>query len=156
MGFGEVGQDKGFVMLDMVIGKWKFHTIDIREMLDIGPIKCQGLKSGEIMEAIEKKLARIKPDGMMIRLKLEDIDPGEYHLLDTGNLKKRLKDSLHFEINADLTSHDQAIASGDTVFDSLEKEFTVYIEQKAVDGIDKERLRTRGLEYIQKAGGDDQ
>ena len=155
LGFGEVGQEKGFIMLDLDIGKWKFHSIEVREMRDIGPIKCQRLKSSEIMEAIEKRLARIKPEGLIIRLKLVDIDPGEYHILDTGNLKKKLKESLHFEIKADLTSHDQAIASGDAVFDSLEKEFAGYIEKKSVEGIDKEKLRTRGLEYIRKAGGDE-
>ena len=71
-----------------------------------------------------------------------------------ANLKKRLKGSLHFEIKDDLSSHDQAIASGDAVFDSLEKEFAGYIEQKAVEGMDKDKLKARGLEYIQKAGGD--
>ncbi len=156
LGFGEVGQSKGFVMLDLDTGEWEFHSIEVRGMQDIGPIRCGGMKSNEIMEAIEKRLAKVKPDGVMIRLKLVDIDPGEYHLLDTGNLKKRLKESLHFEIRADLTSHDQAIASGDAVFDSLEKEFTGYIEKKAVDGIDKDKLKARGLDYIRKAGGDDQ
>ncbi len=154
LGFGEVGQNKGFVMLDLESGKWKFHTIDIREMQDIGPIKCQGLKSQDIMEAIDKKLARVQPDGKIIRLKLIDVSSSEYHLLDTGNLKKRMKESLHFEIKAELTSSEQAISSGESVFDSLEKEFAGYIEQKAVEGIDKEALRTRGLEYIEKAGGD--
>lgn len=153
LGFGEVGQDKGFVMVDLDAGDWKFHKIETREMVDIGPIDCQKMVSSEIMEAIVKRLDKVKSEGQIVRLKLVNIRSNEYHLLDTGNLKKRMKDALHFEIKVETTSDEQAIAFGDTVFDSLEKEFAGYIEEKAVEGIDKKKLKARGMEYIQRAGG---
>ena len=134
-------------------GKWQFKELDIREMVDIGPIDCGRKDFDEIDGLIRKKIEKLDYSGKVIRIKLKNIRSKDFQNLDVASLKKLLKDALHFQIKADTQTDEQSVASGDMMFDTLEKEWSSFLEQRAVEGVDKEKLGEMGLAYL-KNGGD--
>ena len=150
-GFGQVGQPKGFVMLDLNKKKWKFHEIKIRPMLDLKAIDCNGKKADEISSQIQKNIEKADIDGAIVRQKLREIDRRELGLLDTGHIRKLAKDALHFELRPATLEAGQKIASQDAAFDSLEHEFISYLDKAAIENADPRKIEAMGLKYL--AGG---
>ena len=150
-GFGQVGQPKGFVLLDLKKKKWKFHEINIRPMLDLRTIDCNGTKADDISTKIQKSIEKADLEGAIARQKLQDINRRELGLLDTGHIRKLTKDTLHFELRPATLEAGQKIASQDAAFDSLEREFVSYLDKAAVENADPKKVEALGLKYL--AGG---
>jgi exonuclease SbcD len=152
LGFGEVGQPKGFVTLDLDTGKWEFNEIEARPMLDLGPVDCERLSSTDIFEAVQNNIERAEVSGAMVRQRLYNVKRSEYNLLDFSGLRKLARDSLHFELRADMQDQEQRVASSSAVFDTLEKEFVTFLSKVALEGQDRKALVAKGLEYLSTGG----
>ena len=153
-GFGHAGHSKGFVMLDTEKGKWKFHEIKARPMIDLKPIDCNDMKADDIASAIRKNLEKKDIKDAIVRQKLLDIDRRELGLLDMSFIRKITKETLHFELRPAAIEAGQKVASQDAAFDSLEREFISYLSKIAIEGADPKEIEKFGLRYL--AGGDDQ
>lgn len=151
-GFGEIGESKGFVVVDLAEGTREFKELDIREMLDIGPIDCSRKAFDEIDAAIRKRVEMQNVSGKVVRITLKNIRPKDHQNLDMASLKKLLRTALHFQIKAETLNDEQVVASGDMMFDTLEKEWIHFLEQKAIDGVDKEKLAELGMTYLKNGG----
>ena len=153
-GFGEVNQPKGFVILDLEKGKWKFHKLSIRKMLDLRVIDCRKQASGDISEAVIRNLESKDISGAIVRQKLSKVKRGEYNLLDLQRFRKLAKEALHFELRANMQDQGQRVASTGMVFDTLEREFIRFISKVEMEGMDRKAIEKRGLRYL--AGGGDE
>ena len=153
-GFGQVGQPKGFVILDLEKKKWKFHEINIRPMLDLKTIDCNGKKANDISNVIQKNIEKADLENAIVRQKLQDVDRRELGLLDTGIIRKLTRDTLHYELRPATLEAGQKIASQDAAFDSLEREFVSYLDKAAIEGADPKKIEALGLQYL--AGGSEE
>ncbi len=151
-GFGHVNQSKGFVMLDTDKNKWKFHEIKIRQMIDLKTIDCIDMKADDIASIIRKNVDKANIKGAIIRQKLQDIDRRELGLLDISFTRKITKDALHFELRPAAIEAGQKVASQDATFDSLEREYIIYLAKIAIENADPKEIETLGLKYL--AGGE--
>ncbi|MBA3045936.1 MAG: exonuclease SbcCD subunit D [Candidatus Thermoplasmatota archaeon] len=152
LGFGEAGQPKGFVKLDLDTGKWKFRELDTRPMLDFRTIDCTDLKANDIFAAVRDSLESANIDGAIVRQRLSGADRGQMGLLDNGAIRKMASDALHYELRGGTIEAGQKIASVDAAFESMEKEFISYIHKIAVEGADPKKIEVLGLEYLQAGG----
>ncbi len=153
-GFGEVGQPKGFVTVDLDSGDIEFHELAVRNMIDLKTVDCSKLGVEKIMDKLIARIEKTDISGSIIRINLNNIRSKDYHLLDVDTIRKLLKNALHFQWKVDAVDEEQKISSGDVMFDSLEKEFGDYLAGIAIEGVDKEALRKLGLKYLKKAGGE--
>ncbi|MCK5024312.1 MAG: DNA repair exonuclease [Thermoplasmata archaeon] len=151
-GFGHVNQPNGFVMLDTEKGKWKFHDMKIRPMLDLRTIDCNDMKADDIASAIQSNVNKANIEGAIVRQKLQDIDRRELGLLDMTFIHKITKDALHFELRPAAKEAGQKVASQDAAFDSLEREFITYLAKIVIEGADPKEIEALGLRYL--AGGE--
>ena len=154
LGFGQVNQPKGFIMLDTDKNKWKFHEIKARPMIDLKKIDCNDMKANDIASAIQKNLNKVTIEDAIIRQKLQDIDRRELGLLDMSFIRKITKEALHFELRPAVKEAGQKVASSDATFDSLEREFISYLSKIAIEGADPDEIEKLGLQYL--AGGDEE
>ena len=149
-GFGEVGQPKGFVELDLNKNKWKFRELNTRPMLDLRSLNCTGIKANDIAAAIMENIESTDIEDAIIRQRITNIERRELGLLDTGAIRKATSLALHFELRPQATQSDQKIASQDAAFESMEKEFVSYIGKADMEGLDPEKLEALGLEYLSR------
>jgi exonuclease SbcD len=154
LGFGEVGQPKGFVTLDLKSGKWNFRPQKIRPMLDLRAIDCAGLKADDIAAGIRDNLESAEISDAIVRQRISNVERREFGLLDTGSIRKIASESLHFELRPAITDSGQKVASTDAAFESMEKEFISYIGKADMGTLDVEKLEAKGLEYLE-SGGDE-
>jgi len=149
-GFGQVGQPKGFVMLDLAKKKWKFHEIQIRPMLDLRPVDCKGRDQEEIASAVEQNLKKADLEGAIVRQKILDIDRRVLGLLDISSIKKMASDALNFELRPGIVDSDRQVSSEDAAFDSMENEFMSYLAKVPVEGVDPKKIEALGLQYLKE------
>jgi len=153
-GFGHAGEPKGFVMLDIDKGKWKFHEIKARPMLDLKKIDCNNMKADDIASRIRSNIEKADIDGAIVRQKLQDIDRRELGLLDMSFIRKITRNALHFELRPAAKEAGQKVSSSDAAFDSLEREFITYLAKVAIEGADPKRIEALGLKYL--SGGENE
>jgi len=153
-GFGEVGQPKGFVSLDLDSGKWDFRPQNIRPMLDLRAIDCTGMKANDIAAGIRENLESTEIRDAIVRQRISNVERREFGLLDTGAIRKIASDALHFELRPAITDSGQKVASTDAAFESMGKEFVSYIGKTDLGTQDAEKLEAKGLEYLE-SGGDE-
>ncbi len=152
-GFGQVGQPKGFVLLDTDTAKWEFLEISPRSMIDLPTVDCQGLGAQEIFSIAHSNLEAQDIEGAVVRQKLDSIDRRTLGHLDISSIRKRASAALQFELKPSVRDSEQKLSSQDAAFDSLEREFTSYISEIPVEGADPEKLEALGLRYL---AGDEQ
>jgi DNA repair exonuclease SbcCD nuclease subunit len=152
LGFGEAGQPKGFVELEPESGKWKFREIGTRPMLDLPVIDCTGLQARDIQIGVMSALNSRELEGAIVRQRLKNADRKQMSLVDTQAIRKAASDALHFELRPQTVEAGQKIASSDTAFDSLEREFVSYLAKADLAGLDPGELERAGLEYLEAGG----
>jgi len=154
LGFGEVGQPKGFVELDPDRGKWKFRETECRPMMDLVAIDCKGLQAKDIFDAVMDSIGSSDLVGAIVRQRLNEIDRRQLALLDTQAIRKAASEALHFELRPQAAGADQKVAPADAVFDSVEREYVSFLARVALDGLDAGKLESEGLKYLESGGGE--
>jgi DNA repair exonuclease SbcCD nuclease subunit len=154
-GFGEVGQPKGFVWLDLEKGEWKYNKLKVRKMLDLKAIDCRKRGSDEISKAIRDNLDRAELKGAIVRQKLVNVSRQEHNLLDVVRVRKWVSEALHFELRAEMKDAEHKVATSAATFDTLEKEFVSYLSKVSLEGLDRKAIRAKGLEYLKTSGGEE-
>jgi DNA repair exonuclease SbcCD nuclease subunit len=152
--FNEVmHKNKGFIELELENGKRtiNFISLQARPMVDIIPIDCSEIHSGDLSEIIIKKLEEVEPAGKILRLKLNNLPTGVFHTLDFSRIRKISREAVHYEQINNLR-HDELIYQQGTSpkINKLSTEFMEFMKGFPVENIDKERLEKLGLDYISK------
>jgi exonuclease SbcD len=158
--FNEVNDTKGFleVKLDGDDKKEEviFHTLQTREMVDLTPIDCSTLDEQEIKRAIKHRVQECDPQGKVIRLKVQEIPLHVYHTLDFDELKRLTRSAVHFEIKYEFRRDKELRSAERPSFHSLHTEFEHFLSSYRLGPeIKKEKLRERGLNYMQESGDDE-
>ena len=149
--FADANEKKGFIELNFEQKniKHKFIELKTRQMIDVKPIKCTGLKLDQIMKEIKQKIQEIKPEQKTFRITLDDIPTNIYRSLDFSEIRKLTNNAVHYEIKANILKKDsekkQVTSSR---IDALLNEFKKYLE--AQDIPEKETLQALGIAYIEK------
>ncbi len=148
--FAEVGQEKGFLWVDLESGEWEFESLPTREMVDIGPIDASHMEGRAVQGKIEERLERMDLASKIVRLKVKNISSPAYQSLDFNRINQLVKDTVHFERRFDVEREDNSVQWRSTTLESIEEEFKNFLDQYPVEGVDKDTIEERGLEYLKK------
>ena len=149
LGFGEVGQAKGVVEVDLDTGKHAFHELRIRGMVDLEPIDASKLTSSEILGEARARIGAADIDDIIVRLLIKDVRPDAYRSLELPAIRKLASNAMHFEPVVDRLEEEGKAAAGDARIGSLEHEYQLYLSSR--DDIPQEkrdRLISAGLPYF--------
>ncbi len=150
--FGEVSDDKGFLELRLLDDGTKeviFHPLQIREMVDLEPVVCDGLDAHAIKRAIKDRIIECKPDNKVVRLRVLGIPLHVYHSLDFDEFKRLTKHAVHFELKYEFKRDESSSTLNKSTFRSLRSEFERFIDKYTTGvQIDHKRLKELGLEYM--------
>lgn len=151
MGFGEAGQEKGIVEVDLGSHSIKFHPLPIREMLDLGGLDAKGLSSSEILEKARDMVSATSIDDRLARLVVKNVSSEAHRSLDTAGLRRLGSSALHFELKVERAEEgDREAQDGDAQIGLLADEFKKYVASLDMPDEKKARLMAIGMPYLER------
>jgi len=134
--FGEAGDEKGLLLVDLDSGRVDQIPVRERYMLDLEPIDCTGLSSREIEEAVAAICNRVGIKDKIVRLRLKDLSREAYRSLSQRFLGKLKNRALHLEIMPEYRDDPAFFETEPMDSRHLPQEFVRFIEGEAArDGI---------------------
>lgn len=147
-GFGEVGQDKGFIELDLESGTVDFHRLDVREMIDLAPVDASSMTSSDVLEAIRDNVERGEVRDKIVRLRVTGVRPETARALDVPSAKRMGADALYFDLKVERQGEERTPTDGDPTIGSLRDEYRLYVEGLEMPEPKKHRLLELGDPYF--------
>lgn len=151
LSFGEVGQDKGFVEVNLKTGRNTFHALKVRPMIDLQPIEADGRDADWVMGQIEQQLAGSEIKDAVVRLTIDGLESGTQRALDYPRLRELTGPALHFEPDFRRKEKPQAAPVPTRSFGHLEKEWQEFVGGFPLEK-GKDEITRLGLTYLKRAG----
>jgi DNA repair exonuclease SbcCD nuclease subunit len=150
LSFGEAGQKKGIVEVDLDAHKVTFHELKVRDMLDMDVLDAANLTSSEILRDARDKISSSSIDEKVVRLVIKNVAPDAYRALDMPAIRKLGTSALHFDLRVDRVDVAGEKQTGDTQIGLLADEFKKYVISLDMADDKKNRLMEMGLPYLTK------
>lgn len=148
LGFGEVGQRKGIVEVDLDRGTTEFHELDVRDMYDIESIDAEGLTAMEVFGEVKSRLEDSPLEGAIARLIVANVRSDTARSLDTLSLKRMASSALYFDLKIQRADSEPIREQRDSTIDSLEHEYGLFVERLNIPDERKKRLLSLGASYL--------
>ena len=148
IGFGEAGQSKGIIEVDLDNGSVKFHELTIRDMIVPEAIDASDLTATDIARTVKSMIERDPIDEKIVRLHIKNVRQEVSRSLDIPGIKRMGADALFFDPRFERADDVEKNASGEAAIGALAQEFRRYIGGLDLDAPRKERLLERGVAYF--------
>jgi DNA repair exonuclease SbcCD nuclease subunit len=140
---------KGIVVLDTDTGACTHVPLaGQRPLVTLDSVYAFGLSPSELSEAVLSRAATV-PDQAVARLYLEGVDPGAYRLLDMHAVREAAGRALHLKLEPQFAA--TATAAALPSIDTLGAQWEKFIADQDLTGLDRDRLRRMGHDYIDAA-----
>jgi len=149
--FNDIGQEKGFLEIDLKTNDITFHPLKIREMIEIPSIDAFGKDAEFLMEKIEEAIGKNEIDEKIVRLTINGLSNSTYNTLNFKQIKKLTSPALHFDIKYIRDSEENSVQISTDSIGNLSAEFEKYLAKSVVEKLDKKTILKMGKEYLQKA-----
>lgn len=150
IGFGEVGQKKGIVEVDLSSHTVKFHELTIRPMMELPKLDADGLASSEILAKARTIVSEAGIDDKIVRLTITGIAPDAYRSLDVPSMKHLGSSALHFELKLERKESEENKTGEDASIGLLADEFRKYVSRLDYSDAKKARLLELGMPYLER------
>ncbi|NLX47525.1 MAG: exonuclease SbcCD subunit D [Euryarchaeota archaeon] len=150
LSFAEAGQEKGYMLVDLDKGRKDFVSLPARPMRSLGPFKAKGKDAGDLQDELVAALSSAQLEGSIVRLVVEDVPAALYRSLDLNAMRALAEKAVHLELKFEIVQGTDSVQWRSTAFGSLDQEFGSYLSRVPVEGVDKEELRRRGLDYLKR------
>jgi len=148
LGFGELGQKKGIIEVDLESGDVEFHPLEIREMIDLREIDASGLASSEVLRQARDVISSAAIDNKIVRLIISKVEPEAYKSLDTPAIKRLGTAAMHFELKLEPIESQTLNEVEGTQIGLLVDEFKKYVSALTVSDDKKTKIMTLGIPYL--------
>lgn len=148
LSMAELGQEKGFVEVDLKKDKIIFHQVPTREMIELPEIDASELDPDGVLKEIEKRIDAQNIEERIVRLRITNIDPYIYNSLNFRAISGLKSRSFHFDLRFEKKEEEKQKFVDRTSIGRLEKEFEEYLKSIETEKLDKEKLKELGLKYL--------
>ncbi len=153
MGFGDAGQDKGIVEVDLDSHSVRLHKLPIRDMLDLDVLDAKGCSSSEILRDARDRISASPIDDKVVRLVVKNVASDAYRSLDMASLRRLGGSALHFEFKLERAEEgEKGEQTGDPHIGLLADEFGKYVASLDMTDEKKNRLIALGMPYLEREG----
>lgn len=153
LGFGELGQSKGLVEVDLDNGSVEFHELTVRDMLELEPVDAHDLTATDIARTIKSTLEENPVDGKIVRLHVNRVRPETARSLDISSIRKMGSEALFFDLKIERTDGGGQAVVEDTSIGALAQEYRRYVTGLEMVAEKKERILNRGVGYFAEDDG---
>lgn len=152
--FGEAGDNKGMLFVDLEKGQAKPVEVRPKYMIDHPGVDCSGMSSEEIAEKIMDLCDREKIRDKMVRISLKNVNREAYRSIDLSKLNRLGAPALFLKIKPEFADeHEMVERPVDRL--KLHEEFARFMEDEAsqgrIPGAIKGDVVAYGSELMKKA-----
>lgn len=151
MSFGEAGQDKGFLLADLAGKQVAFHPIATRPMRDLAVIDADGLDAPAVQKALLRALDAAQPEGKILRQRVRRLPRHVHAGLDLSRVRKAGQAALHFDLRFEVEAEAGPGEAREEPIGPLAEEFERFLATAPLEGLDRERVRARALDFLKEA-----
>ena len=144
----ELGQEKGFVEIDLQAKEVAFHPVPTREMIELPSLDARELDQEETLLEIEKRVQAENIEEKIVRLKVTDIPEHVYNSLDFRRIAELKSRAFHFGLKFERKEEEARDQSTKTSIGKLNMEFQQFLKQAPIENLKRERLLELGLKYL--------
>ena len=140
---------KGIVTLDTESGECRHVALtDRRPLVTLESVYAFGLSPGELSSQVMQRVSQVPP-GSVARLYLDGVDPAAYRMLDLEEVRDAASAALHLKLEPTFATT-KAQTELPTM-DTLGGQWDGYLQNQDLVGLDRDRVRRLGHEYIDGA-----
>lgn len=150
LGFGELGQKKGFIEVDLARASTEFHELEVRNMLELRTIDAHSLSGTDVLREIKSRLEEAPLDGAIARLSVVNLGTDVARSLDTSALKRQASRALHFDLRIERADGGPSRHAADASIGSLEYEFNEFVKHLDIADERRARLLELGADYFKE------
>jgi DNA repair exonuclease SbcCD nuclease subunit len=145
----EPDRAKGIVVLDTDTGDCTHVPLPGRRpLVTLESVYALGLSPAELQDRIAQRAAAI-PEGAVARLYVESVDPDVWRLLDQHAIRTAAAAGLHLKLEPSFVS--SALRAALPTVTGLGAQWDGYLTGQDLTGLDRERVRLLGREYLDTA-----
>lgn len=148
LSMNELGQEKGFVEVDLEKNKFNFHQVPTRDMIELSLIDASALDPDGVLNEIERRIESQDIEEKIVRLRVTEIDSYVYNSLNFRTISELKSKAFHFDLKFEKKEEEKQRFHDRTSIGRLEKEFDEYLQAIQIEKLDKEKLKELGLKYL--------
>jgi DNA repair protein SbcD/Mre11 len=122
-----------------------------RPLATVG-VPAAALSPGELVDAVEAAATGI-PEGAIVRVFLNEVDPAAFRQVGNERFQEAVPEALFVQVEPDFGAEALAVQGGPQI-GSLEQEWSAYVERQDLAGLDRDRIATLGLRFLEDAKGE--
>jgi DNA repair exonuclease SbcCD nuclease subunit len=143
---------KGIVVVDTQTGVVEHVQNPHERPLATEAVEAAGMSTGELVDAVERA-GRAAPEGAVVRVFLNRVDPTSFRQVANDQFQEAVPRALWVQVEPDAGPGALAIQGGPTV-GSLEQEWAAYVELQDLAGLDRDRVVSMGVGFLEDARGE--
>lgn len=145
----ERDHDKGYLRVNLEPFDVELVKVKSREMVDLEPIKGEGLRGDKIAEIIKEKLTQVDSSDKIVRLKVEGVTEETLKTMPSSVINELKQKSFALNINFEKEKKEEENKKiGRTSIGQLDKGFMEFLEAADLNGFDKELLLKKAMAYL--------
>jgi len=148
LSMNELGQEKGFVEVDLTSHNIVFHSVPTRDMFELPWIEACDLNPDEVLQKIEQRIGTQKVEDKIVRLRVVNVDGYVYNSLNFRAISELKSKAFHFDLRFEKKEAEKQEIVGTTAIGRLEKEFADYLRGLETEKLDRSKLEELGLKYL--------
>jgi DNA repair exonuclease SbcCD nuclease subunit len=140
---------KGIVVLDTDSGQCRHVPLTgQRPLVTLESVYALGLSPAEVEDQVLDRAAGV-PEGAVARLYLDGVDPEAYRMLDLQAIGDAARAGLYLKLEPQFTAVGTSVELPE--LDAMGARWERYLEDQDLTGLDRDRVRRIGLEYLDRA-----
>ena len=144
----ELGQEKGFVEVNLFSKETKFHSVPTRSMIELPQIYAEGKNQDEVLQEVEDLIQANDIKDKIVRLKVTQIPAHVYNSLNFRRLSELKAEALYFDLRFEKKEEKEKNFTAKTSIGKLAEEFSQYLKDYVIEDLKKDKLQELGLKYI--------
>jgi exonuclease SbcD len=148
LSMAELGQEKGFVEVDLEKDETKFHRVPTRDMIELPTLDAKDLDQDKVYDEIANRVDTGDITDKIARLKIVNIPQHVYNSLDFRKITELKSKAFHFDLKFERKDEREKVFTTETTISKLPLEFEQYLKQAVVEKLNKDRLLELGLKYL--------
>jgi DNA repair exonuclease SbcCD nuclease subunit len=140
---------KGILVLDTDTGACRHVKLpDQRPLVTLDSVLALGLSPAELQAQVLERAAQV-PEGAVARLYLDGVDPESYRLLDLEAVRDTARAALFLKLEPQFAAVGTSVELPD--MPTMGGRWERYLEDQDLTGLDRDRIRALGLQYLDRA-----
>ncbi|HEX3426263.1 MAG TPA: DNA repair exonuclease [Acidimicrobiales bacterium] len=142
-------KSKGILVLDTDTGECRHVPLSgQRRLVTLEPVYAPGLAPAELQAAVLARASEV-PAGAVARLYLDGVEPEAYRLLDLAAVREASQAALFLKLEPQFGTVGTPVELPE--LGAMGARWERYVGDQDLTGLDRDRIRQLGLEYLDRA-----